>query len=61
MILDMSVCGSAYYRCANGQCIDYPARCNGFLDCIDETDESDCGSFLNHALQLSQISKSLNN
>ena len=39
----MSSCGSGYFRCMSGQCLPFHARCDGDTDCIDGTDEIDCG------------------
>ncbi|VDM23888.1 unnamed protein product [Toxocara canis] len=38
------VCGSAEYRCDNGQCIPAEHKCNRRYDCQDGTDETVCGN-----------------
>ena len=37
-----STCGSAQFRCANGECIRRDYHCDGFNDCLDSSDEDGC-------------------
>lgn len=30
------------YKCNYGACVNYTARCNGLIDCIDASDEIAC-------------------
>ena len=36
-------CGTDEFKCDNGQCIKYYARCNNDADCSDGSDETSCG------------------
>lgn len=38
-----SSCSSEQFRCSNGQCIPDNWECNGWDDCNDNSDESNCG------------------
>ena len=41
--LTLSACSSSeYFTCDYGECVQLPARCNGTLECLDESDEHDC-------------------
>jgi hypothetical protein len=33
-------CGAQEWQCDDGQCIDETSRCDGTLDCTDDSDES---------------------
>eukprot|EP00057_Strongylocentrotus_purpuratus_P011156 XP_011665630.1 PREDICTED: uncharacterized protein LOC100893142 isoform X2 [Strongylocentrotus purpuratus] len=37
-------CDSDQYECQNGQCFSLSAVCNGINDCLDSSDESNCGT-----------------
>lgn len=39
-------CGSAEFRCLSGQCISSQLRCDLYFDCLDKSDEIDCGKYL---------------
>lgn len=39
-------CGDYEWQCANGDCVYADQRCNDFVDCIDGSDELDCGTLL---------------
>ena len=41
-----SECETNQFQCDNGQCIAKRGRCNGILDCTDNSDETfiQCGS-----------------
>ncbi len=32
------------FRCKNGECIDAAFRCNNRFECLDNSDEMDCGT-----------------
>ena len=36
-------CTSAQFKCNNGECIDEALRCNLLDDCVDGSDERECG------------------
>ena len=36
-------CDSDQYECQNGLCISLGAVCNGINECLDSSDESNCG------------------
>ncbi|XP_023335729.1 uncharacterized protein LOC111706994 isoform X2 [Eurytemora carolleeae] len=41
--LTLSACSSSeYFTCDSGECVQLPTRCNGTLECLDESDEHDC-------------------
>jgi len=39
-------CSSQQYRCASGACVPLTARCNGWRDCYDGSDETNCSEFV---------------
>ena len=39
-------CTGSEWQCKNGDCIDRALRCNRVYDCVDGTDEFDCGRCL---------------
>jgi len=44
---DLKPCnGSDQFKCGDGACIDRYLRCDKIFDCLDSSDESDCGEFL---------------
>merc|ERR1740122_501973 len=43
----------AFWRCADGLCIDGPGRCNGQLNCFDRSDELGCSGRGSHVPALS--------
>ena len=40
--LSFSSCNSTEFSCDNGICVDMNDRCNGKVNCLDESDEIDC-------------------
>ena len=32
-----------HFKCGNNSCLEYGFRCNGIIDCVNATDEKDCG------------------
>ncbi len=38
-------CSKSEWTCENGQCIEDGKRCNVQVDCLDHSDEKDCGQF----------------
>ena len=36
-------CAASKWQCDNGDCIDRALRCNRVYDCVDGTDEFNCG------------------
>ena len=41
-------CQSTAFQCSNGTCIFFSRRCDGTVDCIDDSDETGCGSKLSN-------------
>lgn len=39
---------STEFRCSDGTCIDINWKCDGENDCLDDSDEQDCGNFHVH-------------
>lgn len=37
-----SACDDGFWQCYSGQCISASGYCNGYPDCTDASDESDC-------------------
>ena len=42
-ILVSSTCDYLDFQCNDGQCVNYMDRCDNKFDCIDGSDENDCG------------------
>ena len=38
-------CTADQFRCGSGECVALTDKCNRRIDCIDESDEADCGEF----------------
>ena len=46
-----AACASYEATCANGECIDRGAICDGDIDCSDGSDESSCSEYLNFIIK----------
>ena len=58
IFVSIAVCPSELdFRCSNGQCISFIHRCDGSLDCSDESDEKDV-VFFNYSLKYNINNKS---
>ena len=42
IMLSLTACNDEEFTCNDGQCIPMESRCNGKLDCFDESDELEC-------------------
>ena len=40
---DFPPCEAIEFRCNNSQCIDIELRCDAKIDCLDASDEGNCG------------------
>ena len=41
-------CRVDQYQCTDTECIDSIRKCNGVDDCVDGSDEQDCGKILDN-------------
>ena len=47
-------CTENQFQCKDGKCIDIEAKCDREYDCVDESDEHECGKTFrcfSHAIQ----------
>lgn len=44
-ICHKGVCVPGEWKCANNECILESERCDGLLQCVDESDEIGCGNY----------------
>ena len=47
-------CQSGAFRCSNGTCILSSRRCDGTVNCIDDSDETGCGSKLSKNFEIKE-------
>ena len=40
--LSLTACTDTEFTCDNGLCVDMDERCNGRVNCLDQSDETDC-------------------
>ncbi len=40
------------FTCKNGFCIDVEGVCDGNFDCPDQSDEVNCGKYINNAVHV---------
>lgn len=46
--MDTSPCAKNEFECGNRMCVSDKAKCNGIFDCLDQTDEQNCGKRLSN-------------
>ena len=54
-IMYLTECTIGQFRCNNNECIDSSRKCNGVKDCVDGSDEQECGKTLCNILNTNKI------